>query len=164
MAFPLLWLLLRFLFVFDFSDWLLEMPGFVFLFLVLLRFGGASLNLWLKFFWKCWEILGPYLLPIKSLVPFSFFSSNIFKDIWSSVFHVFLTHFSVLSLSFHSFSASVWILCLVLSSRLLLLSFTVSSALTPNYWILKFDLSYVRISLVKFSISTSTFPNILIFF
>ena len=77
------------------------------------------------------------------------------------MYHVSLTHFSVL---LYSFCASVWILYITLSSNSLILSFTISS-LIFIYRVLNFTLSYVRISLVKLSVSSIflnvfTFPNV----
>lgn len=142
------------------------MPRFLLLFLILLMLGRAYLNLWLKLFWQSRKILGQYfayerVTPILSLL----FFSNIFTQILDifTMFYMPLTHFTV-------FFTLFFFLCLRLdilhcpSSNLLIFSFIVSSALTLIYWVLNFNLLYVRISMVKFSVSSSIFLNILSFF
>ena len=149
-----------------FRYWVLVCLGFSLCFLfILLRFGGASLNLWLKFFWPSWKML-VNVLPIKAPASFSISSSSLtfYTDIRSfSLCTMCLLYTSQYFLFLYSFCASVWILYIILSSNSLILSFSISSTLIFIYWVLNFTLSYVRISLVKLSISLSIFLNVVTF-
>ena len=123
------------------------------------------MNLWLKFFWPSLKML-VNVLPIKAPASFSISSSSLtfYTDIRSfSLCTMCLLYTSQYFLFLYSFCASVWILYIILSSNSLILSFSISSTLIFIYWVLNFTLSYVRISLVKLSISLSIFLNVVTF-
>lgn len=108
--------------------------------------------------------IGQYF-PIKAPASFSISSSSLtfYTDIRSfSLCTMCLLHTSQYFLFLYSFCASVWILYIILSSNSLILSFTISSTLIFIYWVLNFTLLYIRISLVKLSIS-SIFLNVFTF-
>ena len=115
-----------------FRYWVLVRLGFSLCFLfILLRFGGASLNLWLKFFWQSLKML-VNVLPIKAPASFSVSSSSLtfYTDIRSfSLCTMCLLYTSQYFLFLYSFCASVWILYIILSSNSLILSFSISSTL-----------------------------------